>query len=136
MIHSMDGRPSDMPPGEDYEQFRQTVWAKMPMRKWLVGREKVLDCVAVVVQEWPDDGFALADSGHAQEAAVVKSLMADVKRHLHLAYGEKEFGFIWTIILQAVLYEIIVMILDWWRQKKANRMALLSWQKHWRSRGG
>ncbi len=135
MIHLMDGRPSDMPPDEDYEQFRQSVWAKLPMRKWLVGREKVLDCVAIVVQEWPDDSFALADSGHAQEAAVVKSLMADAKRHLHLAYGEQQFGFIWTIILQAVLYEVIVMILEWWRQKKANRMALLSWQKHWRSGG-
>jgi hypothetical protein len=123
-----------MPPGDEYEQFRQAVWAKMPMRKWLVGREKVHDCIAVVVQEWPDEGFALADSGHAQEAAVVKSLMADAKRHLHLAYGEKEFGFIWTIILQAVLYEIIVMILEWWRQKKSNRMWLLRWQKHWRSR--
>jgi hypothetical protein len=131
----MDGRPKKMPPDEDYEKFQQMVWGKLPMRKWLAGREKVYDCISVVVQEWPDDGFALADSGHAAETPIIKSLMADVRRHLHLAYGEQEFGFIWTIILQAVLYEVILMILEWWRNKKTNRMALLKWQKHWRNRG-
>jgi hypothetical protein len=121
-----------MPPGEDYQEFESFVWRKLPMRKFMFGQERVRDCLAVLVQEWPDDEFALAEAGVAPEALVIKDLMNSAKRHLHLAYGEKEFGFIWTIILQALLYEMIVLLIKWWREKKSNRLSLLKWQRHWR----
>lgn len=114
------------------------MWDALPLRKFLAGRERVYDCISVVVQEWPDDEFALAevamkDSGdRKKQSVVIKDLMLNVKRHLHLAYGEVEFGFIWTIILQALLWELIHLICEWWRKRSENRMALLKWQKQWR----
>jgi hypothetical protein len=119
-----------------YAKFQQQVWDALPLRKLLAGRERVNDCLAILVQEWPDDQFAQSDAADRKaEGIVVRGLMQSVKRHLHLAYGEKEFGFIWTIILQALIWEIIKLILQWWREKKDNRVAMLQWQKQWREGG-
>jgi hypothetical protein len=124
-----------MPPGSDYEEFQAYIWRKLPMRKFMLGQERVMDCLAVMVQEWPDDQFALSEAGVASQSTVIKDLMESMKRHLHLAYGETQFGFIWTIILQALIYEMIVLLLKWWREKKSNRLSLLKWQRCWRGGG-
>lgn len=115
-----------------FQQLQKHIWNALPVRKHLAGKERVYDCIAVVVQEWPDDQFAQSDSSDRKaEGFVARGLMQNVKRHLHLVYGEQEFGFIWTIILQALLWEIIKATLNWWREKKENRIAMLDWQKNW-----
>jgi len=122
-----------MPPAEDYLHFQQAIWKQLPKRKWLAGQDRVNDCIAIVVQEWPDEQFALAESSGGDRKAVERELARQVKRHLALAYGDEDFGFIWAIILQAVLTQLIVLIFQWWKDRKENRMALLKWQQFWRS---
>jgi hypothetical protein len=118
----------------EYRQFQEYIWQQLPLRKLLAGKERVFDCISVVVQEWPDEQFALATGDQKLEATAVRDLMKSSKRHLHLAYGDREFGFIWATILSALLYELIVITIEWWRKRKENRMAILSWQDHWRSK--
>lgn len=92
-----------------------------------------MDCISIVVQEWPDEKFALAESSGIEDGrAVIKELIANTKRHLHLAYGDNEFGFIWTILLQALIYQLVQMIFEWWKEKKNHRVLLLGWQRKWR----
>jgi hypothetical protein len=122
-----------MPPAEDYLHFQQAIWKQLPKRKWLAGQDRVNDCIAIVVQEWPDEQFALAESSGGDRKTVERELARQVKRHLALAYGDEDFGFIWAIILQAVLTQLIVLIFQWWKDRKENRMALLKWQQVWRS---
>lgn len=122
-----------MPPEEDYLQFREAIWKALPKRKLLVGKERVMDCIAIVVQEWPDEQFALAEASGGDRDGVIRGLMSTVRRHLHLAYGEVQFGFIWTIILQALVQQLVIAIFEWWRARKSNRMDLLRWQQTWRS---
>lgn len=122
-----------MPPDEDFVQFQRAIWKRLPKRKWLAGQERVLDCIAIVVQEWPDERFALAETGNGSRDEVITDLCINVKRHLHLAYGDEQFGFIWTIILQALIWHLITVIFEWWKAKKENRLALLRWQQKWRS---
>lgn len=118
----------------DYTKFQEEVWRQLPLRKFLAGKERVCDCISVVVQEWPDEQMALACDDSKAESTAIRGLMKDAKRHLHLAYGEREFGFIWATILSALLYELIIIVIEWWRNKKENRMALLRWQESWRSK--
>ena len=120
----------------DYEAFQDYVWSKLPQRKILVGKESVCDCLAIVVQEFPDAQMAQSDAGGDNQRELIKGLVADVRRHLHLAYGDQKFGMIWTIILQALIYQMVVIIIDWWRKKKANRMAMLKWRGRWRDVSG
>lgn len=117
-----------------YRRFQEEVWQKLPLRRYLAGKERVFDCISVVVQEWPDEQFALSTGDKKSEATAIRDLMKSSKRHLHLAYGDREFGFIWATILSALLYELIIVLLEWWRNKKENRMALLHWQDQWRSK--
>lgn len=117
---------------QSFKSFQDYIWSQLPVRKYLAGKERVYDCISVVVQEWPDEQFAMSDADDRKsENIVVRDLMKSVKRHLHFAYGEQEFGFIWTIILQALLWELIKVMLAWWRSKKDNRMAILYWKKSW-----
>ena len=125
----------DMPPDEEFIQFQQAIWEKLSKRKYLAGRERVMDCISIVVQEWPDEKFALAESVGTTEdrRTVIKDLISNTRRHLHLGYGDHEFGFIWTILLQALVYQLVQLIFEWWKERKNNRMLLLGWQQKWRS---
>lgn len=131
VIHNQRRRIMGIDP--EFEAFQAMVWKRLPKRKWLAGRDRVYDCISIMVQEWPDEEMALAEGEIAKQWDVVRSLTNSVKRHLHLAYGEQEFGFIWTILLQALLHEIVALMLEWWRERKENRMTLLKWQRKWRS---
>lgn len=117
-----------------YRKFQEEIWQQLPLRKFLAGKERVFDCISVVVQEWPDEQFALATGDPKAEATAIRDLMKSSKRHLHLAYGDREFGFIWATILSALLYELIIILIEWWRKRKENRMALLHWQDQWRGK--
>lgn len=116
----------------EFEAFQHLVWKALPKRKWLAGKDRVFDCIAILVQEWPDEQFAMADNGSTQQSDAIRGLTKTVKRHLHLVYGEHDFGFIWTIVLQALMYEMVLFILEWWRHRRENRMALLRWRNKWR----
>lgn len=122
----------DMSNDPEFEAFQTAIWKELPKRKWLAGKDRVFDCISILVQEWPDEQFAMADANSTQQADAIRELTQGVKRHLHLAYGEQDFGFIWTIILQALLYEMVIVMLEWWRHRKENRMALLRWRNRWR----
>lgn len=117
-----------------YRKFQEEIWQQLPLRKYLAGKDRVFDCISVVVQEWPDEQFALATGDSKAEATAIRDLMKSSKRHLHLAYGDREFGFIWATILSALLYELIIILIEWWRNRKENRMALLHWQDQWRGK--
>jgi hypothetical protein len=116
---------------KSFTDFQEQVWDNLPLKKYLATKERVFDAISVIVQEWPDEQFAQSFGDEQQQAKVVRDLMKSIKRHLHLAYGEKDFGVIWSIILQALLYEMVVMILEWWRKKKANRISILKWRQRW-----
>lgn len=119
---------------QSFTAFQEEVWRRLPLRKYLAGKERVFDCISVVVQEWPDEQMALATDDAKAEAVAIRDLMKNAKRHLHLAYGERDFGFIWATILSALLYELIIILIEWWRKKKENRMAILRWQESWRGK--
>lgn len=124
-----------MPPDEEYLQFQHAIWEKLPKRKLLAGKDRVRDCISIVVQEWPDERFALAESERipGRRDEIKRDLMQTAKRHLHLMYGDDNFGFIWTILLQAILFQLVSLIFEWWKERRENRVALLSWQTKWRS---
>jgi len=116
---------------DNFDKFQQWVWDSLPMRKHACGKERVFDVVAVVVQEWPDEALANCRSGDTAEVIAVKDLVASTKRHLALAYGEREFGFIWMFILNLMVGQIIQLIISWWRRSSQNPSKLRVWKRKW-----
>lgn len=115
--------------------MQEYVWDRLPMRKYMAGREPVFDAVVVVIQEWPDEILVHTKSGDTGEVVAIKELTKSVKRHLTLTYGEKKFGSVWIIALQILLPLIIDLILKWWRRRKEHQGWLRLWRRKWVSDG-
>lgn len=119
-------------PDPQYSEFCELIWKLLPYRKHVAGRERVFDAISACVQEWPDSEFADACANKPKNIpSLVRYLTKTVKRSLHLLYGDRDFGFIWTVLLQIILHEIIMLILEWWRKRPANRMLMRKWQHEW-----
>lgn len=116
---------------DNFSMFQNMIWDSLPMRKHACGREKVFDIVAVVVQEFPEEAMSNSQSGDTAEVLAVKQLVASTKRHLALAYGEREFGFIWMFILNLMVGQIIQLIISWWRRAPQNPGKLKVWRRKW-----
>lgn len=118
-------------PTRTIEQFQEYIWAALPMRKHVAGKEAVFDAVAVAVQEWPDEVLCGARSGDTAELIATTELGKSIKRHLALAYGEDKFGSLWLVAMQILIPIIIDLMLKWWRQRKDNQGRLRIWRRRW-----
>lgn len=114
-----------------FDNFVDHVWSKLPLRKFLAGRERVYDAVAVIVQEWPDVELSETEFGSKEELRLATLLVGTTKRHLALAYGDRDFSSIWLLVLNIVVAQIISIVLEWWRKSKTNRGLIRSWRRKW-----
>lgn len=116
---------------DNFENFQQWIWEQLPIRKHACGKEKVFDVVAVVIQEWPNAVLSSCKSGDSTEVFAVRDLVRSTKRHLALAYGERDFGFLWMFVLNLIVGQIIQIVLAWWRRAPQNPAKLKLWRRRW-----
>lgn len=114
-----------------FQDFQESIWLALPVRKHRLGKEVVYDCIAVIVQEWPDTVLSATKSGDTGEVLATQELLKTVKRHLVLAYGEDKFGSFWIIALQVLLPVMVDHVLRWWRQHRNNKGRLRIWRRKW-----
>lgn len=109
--------------------LQEHVWRRMPLRKHLAGRQAVDDITALIVENWPGDYMAEAVD-EAERAVVCEAIAAAVKRghQWHSGKDANEYGFFWTLILQAVVSAAIQLILKWWLERRSHKAMLLVWQ--------
>jgi hypothetical protein len=113
------------------EDFQEQIFARMSPKKWAAGREPIYDLISVAIQEWPM-GLDDVASGSSAEINLTNDLKAAMKRHIVLSHGEDaKYGFIWTLVLTAIISEIIKHMLAWWWNKKEHREKLRGWRKRW-----
>ena len=118
-------------PTRTLEQLQEFVWAELPIRKNLAGREAVFDAVSAAVHEWPDESLSAARAGSEEEMEAMLQLSRSVKRHMALVYGDKKFGSVWIVALQILLPLIVDLILKWWRRRKEHRARIRVWRRKW-----
>ena len=115
-----------------YARLQRQIWEALPPKKHMAGKEKIYDCISVVIQEWPEEALSKDDLSEAP-IEVVTDLNAAVKRHMTLLYGsEDEFDSVWVIVLNILASQIIRLILEWWFNNKRNRTTLRRWRSRWR----
>jgi len=119
---------------ERIDDLKELVWERMGYRKHFAGREAMGDLVEVAVQEWPTAEMPHIASGTAAEIYRMDQLAASIKRHITLTHGhDKRFGFIWTIVLSALISEMIRLLLAWWWNSQTNRDRMTKWQERWKN---
>lgn len=126
------GKPDVREPKQDpdFIEFQKYVWGRMPVRKYLCGHNRIFDVVAVAVQEWPEEDICHSQSGDTLEVASLHSLAASCKRHLALVYGEPQWDE-WATTMGPVIYQVLWIILQWYRQKPDSVRSLGKWKWNW-----
>jgi len=105
------------------------VWSRLPVRKYLVGYNRVFDVISALVQEWPEQAISGCKSGETPEVQALQELSASCKRHLALIYGREWDE--WESHLTPVIWQSAWLILQWYRQKPSSKDSMSNWRSNW-----
>ena len=104
-------------------ELADMVFAELPWRLRIAGRDTVGRIVEDAVRLWPIPVLRQCDAGESQ---VVGSFLArSLKRRQH-QYGT---GIILTIVLSALISEAVKILIQWWLERRENREAMLEMQR-------
>lgn len=106
---------------EDLEAY---VWSDLPAMKFLAGRRLVARLTRRCAKRLPC-GFLSEASADGQQQ-VIEDICRDVERIERANY---QMGIVLTLILSALLSEIVKAILAWWLKSASNRALLVGWQQ-------
>lgn len=93
------------------------VWSQLSVRKHAAGRRVVGRIVADAVRDWPSAAMARSDHGEVQAFGSIyaKSL---ARR------GNYGMGIILTLVLSALISEVVKTLIRWWLESRDNRAAM------------
>ena len=93
------------------------VWSQLSVRKHAAGRRVVSRIVADAVRDWPSAAMERSDRGEVQAFGSIyaKSL---ARR------GNYGMGIILTLVLSALVSEVVKALIRWWLESRENRSAM------------
>ena len=98
---------------DELENFQNLVWSSLsPIRKRIVGRERVNDLISITLEQSPVRLLHHVVSGSVGEQVVVDEWHTGVRRMYCLL--DSQFGPIFWLLLSPVLSVIIQKLLEWW----------------------
>ena len=92
------------------------VWDSLPVRKHLLGRERVSRIVERALREWPIPVLCQCDAGQTQIVA------KHFARRLERQEREYGMGFLASIILAAIISEIVKQIVQRWLDNRGEML--------------
>jgi len=98
------------------EEFISDVWESLPRRKHLLGRKRVARIVERALQEWPVPVLYQCD---AKQTEIVGKHFA---RRLERQEREYGMGFIASIILAAIIGEIVKRLIQRWLENRTEML--------------
>jgi hypothetical protein len=114
----------------NFDALQDHVWERLGPRKWVAGRKQVRDLVRLCVETW-EGGNLQHCRGERERQVYVLAVSANVKRLYHACtgYSDAEFGFLWTIVLSAVVSAIVQILVKWWFSETSHRVLMSGWQR-------
>ena len=109
---------------EDLDAY---VWSQLSLRRYAAGRALVARLTRRVVRKWPH--AVMAENRPESYAAVTEGIVRSIERSERQQYG---MGIILTLVLSALISEIVKAVLRWWLESARNRVALVGWQTEMR----
>lgn len=95
------------------------VWNGLPLKRHLAGRRVVGRIVAAAVRTWP---VAVMEQCDDHQMDVVGKFHARaVERAVRREYG---MGILLTLILSALVQEVVKLLIEWWRNHRSEMRAL------------
>jgi len=98
------------------DELTADVWDSLPMRKHLLGRERVGRIVERALREWPIPVLYQCDAGQTQIVA------KHFARRLERQEREYGMGFLASIILATIISEIVKKIVQRWLDNRSEML--------------
>ena len=114
----------------NYAELEEHVWDSLGPRKWVAGRKQVRDLTRLCVEAWEPEH--LVHCRNPREHAVYGIAMSgNVRRMYHAlsGYSDAEFGFLWALVLSAVVSAIVQILIQWWFSESSHRVLMAGWQR-------
>jgi hypothetical protein len=115
---------------KELNELQDHVWRRLGVRRLVAGRKRSNDLVEATVANW--DSQAIANAKDPEQLdVVIKGISAGVKR-THQMLGDcelEEYGFIWAILLQALVGAIVQIIIKWWMESSENKLKMWALKK-------
>lgn len=113
------------------KEIQDHVWRRLGIRKVIAGRSRVNELVEIAVANW--DHEALKNAKDKKELAIVaEGMVVGIKRTDQMLGNydsSQEYGFVWAILLQALVGAIVQILIKWWLESSQNRVILWSAKK-------
>lgn len=110
------------------EDLQSRIWGDLPpLRKNLVGRDRVDDLVLIAVEQSPIEFISHLKPGSGECEVFSAAWGQSVKRGYCLLYPE--MGPIFWLLISPVLQAILRRLLEWWWESSNNRILLAGWKR-------
>lgn len=111
------------------KDIQEHVWRRLGVRKFIAGRDRVNELVEVAVANWDHDALSSAKD-KAELDIVAEGIVIGIKRTDEmLGNYEQEYGFLWVILLQALVGAIVQILIKWWLESAKNKLILWAAKK-------
>jgi hypothetical protein len=112
------------------DDVKEHVWKRLPMRKYMIGRQTVDQLTLLAIENWEGEYLTHATSEEGREI-VSMSIAGRVKRAHQWQSGKEpqEYGFLWTLLLGALVNAVVQILVKWWLERQVNRVLMAAWQQ-------
>jgi len=114
-----------------YSELQEHVWSKLSLRKRLAGRAACDRILRRAVRVLPIG--MMSRSNNPEQDHLMQHVAADIVRHEE--HNRVTMGIFLTIILSALVSEIVKLLLAWWRARSDNQLLLRGYQLEMRDNG-
>ena len=108
-----------------YPELQEHVWSRLSLRKRLAGRSNCDRILRRLVRSLPL-GMVGASNQVEQDRLAKHTAAAVVRQEKH---NNVTMGIILTIILSALVSEMVKVLLAWWRSRSENQVLLRGYQQ-------
>lgn len=114
-----------------YSELQEHIWSQLSLRKRLAGRAACDRILRRAVRVLPTG--MMSQSNPTEQNRLMKQTAADIVRHER--HNNVTMGIFLTIILSALVSEVVKLLIAWWRSRSENQVLLRGYQLEMTSNG-
>ena len=114
-----------------YSELQEHIWSQLSLRKRLAGRAACDRILRRAVRVLPTG--MMSQSNPTEQNRLMRQTQADIVRHER--HNNVTMGILLTIILSALVSEVVKLLISWWRSRSENQVLLRGYQMEMSSNG-
>lgn len=105
------------------DELRTYVLRHMPLGARMLGQKRLDFVIDQAVKSWPSGELMACRPGTTRS----RQALAGAERDVRMAF-EKRYGFVWTLVLSALVSAVIQHVFRWWLERVSHRDQMETWR--------